>query len=151
VDAAREVAHFAGERGVSVAVEPLNRYEAYLVNRVEQALEFVDDVDVAGTGIVADLFHMNIEEADLENALREARDRLLEIHLADSNRRGLGRGHLPLEGVLGAATDGGFDGPYVVECTVEDAELDEALAESAAVLRRHSPAQGPVREMNQGA
>jgi sugar phosphate isomerase/epimerase len=137
VDATRDVAHFAGERGVSVAVEPLNRYEAYLVNRVEQALAFAEEVGVVNTGIVADVFHMNIEEADVEAALELARGRLLEIHLADSNRGGLGAGHLPLERLLRIVSDGGFGGPYIVEITVADDELDKALAESAALLRRH--------------
>jgi len=136
VESAREVAYFAGEQGVSVAVEPLNRYEAFLVNRVEQALAFAEQVDVVNTGIVADLFHMNIEEADPMATLGQARGRLLEIHLADSNRRGLGHGHLPLKRLLSAAAQAGFDGAYVMELAVtSDAELDQFLDESAAFLR----------------
>jgi sugar phosphate isomerase/epimerase len=73
VEAAREVALYAAERGVGVAVEPLNRYEAYLLNRLEQALAFADEIGVPGVGITADLFHMNIEEADPAAALEQAR------------------------------------------------------------------------------
>ncbi len=132
VEAAREVAYFAGEHQVTVAIEPLNRYEAFLVNRVEQALAFVEEVDVVGTGIVADLFHMNIEEADPGAALAQAEGRLLEIHLADSNRRGLGHGHLPLESLLAVATKVDFDGAYVMEFTADcEAELDGFLDASA--------------------
>jgi len=134
VAAAREVAFYAGERGVFVAVEPLNRYEAFLVNRIEQALAFIDDVDVPGLGIVVDLFHMNIEEVDPAAALELGLSRLLELHLADSNRRGLGEGHIPLEQVLSVASD--FEGSFVVEVTAEDAaHLDEYLRQSAAVMR----------------
>ena len=140
VAAAREVAYFAGENGVAIAIEPLNRYEAFLVNRVEQALAFAEEVGVPNAGIVADLFHMNIEEVDPVAALAQAAGRLLEIHLADSNRRGLGHGHLPLERLLSAAAPAEFDGAYVMEfVAADDAELDEYLAESAVFLRRMLP------------
>jgi sugar phosphate isomerase/epimerase len=132
VESASEVANHAAVRGVGVAVEPLNRYETFLVNRVEQALAFAQDVGVAGVGITADLFHMNIEEADPEAALERARGHLLELHLADSNRRGLGRGHLPLERLLAAAGDP----TLVVEVTGANAdELDEDVAKSASIVR----------------
>ncbi len=137
VEAAREVAYFAGEHGVAIAIEPLNRYEAFLVNRVEQALAFAEEVGVVSAGIVADLFHMNIEEADPGAALEQAEGRLLEIHLADSNRRGLGHGHLPLEHLLSVAAQTDFDGAYVMEfVAVSDTEPDGFLDESAAFLRR---------------
>lgn len=132
VEAAREVALYAAERGVAVAVEPLNRYEAFLVNRVEQALAFAEEVDVAGVGIAADLFHMNIEEASSEAALRAACDRILELHLSDSNRRGLGRGQLALERLLVACRTESL----VLEVTARDAaQLDADVAESALYVR----------------
>jgi sugar phosphate isomerase/epimerase len=78
---------------------------------------------------------MNMEEADPALALTRGLDRLVEIHLADSNRRGLGRGHLPLEHLLSATAN--FEGPFVMECTADaDGELDEYLRESAAFVRR---------------
>jgi sugar phosphate isomerase/epimerase len=135
VEAVREIAHYAGEHGRLIAVEPLNRYEAFLVNRVDQALAFVEDVDVPGVGIVADFFHMNIEETDLGAALERGRDRLLEVHLADSNRRGLGQGHLPVGDLLSAVSS--FEGPFVMEFTAtSDAELDGYL-QASAVIARH--------------
>lgn len=137
VEATREVAYFAGEHGVAIAIEPLNRYEAFLVNRVDQALEFAEEVDVVSTGVAADLFYMNVEEVDFEAAIKQAEGRLVEIHLADSSRRGLGHGHLAIERLLAVAERGGFDGAYVMEFTAEgDAELDGYLAESAAFARR---------------
>ena len=132
VEAAREVARHAAGRGVALAVEALNRYETFLVNRVEQALAFADEVGVDGVGIAADLFHMNIEEGDPQAALEQAGPHLRELHVADSNRRGLGRGHLPLERLLAAAGDT----PLVVEVTAPDAaELDEYVVESASIVR----------------
>src|SRR5207249_9824526 len=122
--------------GVSGAVGPVNRSEALLVIRFVHALCFAEQVDVGNTGIVADLLHMNIGEADPIATLGQARGRLLEIHLADSNRRGLGHGHLPLATLLSAAADVGFEGAYVMELVAQnDAELDEHLTESVTILR----------------
>jgi sugar phosphate isomerase/epimerase len=128
VDATREVAVYAGERGVWLAIEPLNRYEAFLVNRVEQACAFADDVGVDGVGVIADLFHMNIEESDSFAAIELAGDRLLELHLADSNRGGLGSGHLPSLDLLRSLKASGFHGTLAVECYPlggDDAFLDQ--------------------------
>ena len=146
VEATREVALYAGEQEVSVAIEPLNRYEAFLVNRVDQACSFAADVGVGGVGVIADLFHMNIEESDLFAAIEHAGDRLLEIHLADSNRQGLGRGHLPARELLERAKSLGFHGTLAVAChapaygrsnhdpAAQAARIDTYLAETAGVV-----------------
>ena len=145
----REVALYAGERGVRVAVEPINRYETHLVNRVEQALELAAQADVDGVGVIADVFHMQLEERDSAAALELAGASLAALHVADSNRLGLGRGQLPLAPLLEAARALGFNGPFVLECTAPGpnpfradkgpgpmAELDRFVHESAAALRR---------------
>ena len=108
VAAVREVALYAGEYDVRLAIEPLNRYEAFLVNRVEQACAFASEVGVDGVGVIVDLFHMNIEEADSAAAIDLAGDRLLELHLADSNREGLGSGHAPARELLERTRACGF-------------------------------------------
>jgi sugar phosphate isomerase/epimerase len=148
VRATREIAHYAGERGCSIAVEPLNRYETFLVNRVDQAMAFIADVDMPCMGIVADLFHMNIEEADVRSALELGLDRLLEIHLADSNRRGLGQGHLPVGELLSVVAS--REGPRVMEFTARSKdELDHYLRESAVIVNqtpRDAQADGRTRE-----
>ena len=80
---------------------------------------------------------MNIEEADIGAAIEQAAGRLVESDLADSNRRGLGHGHLAIQRLLSVAADGGFDGAYVMEFAAADhAARDGYLAESAAFARR---------------
>ena len=135
VEATREVALYAREHDVSVAIEPLNRYESFLVNRVEQACRFAAEVDVSGVGVIADFFHMNIEEVDLFAAIEHAGDRLLEIHLADSNREGLGTGHLPVRELLERVEAQGFHGTFAVECYVQEGLSDAFLEQCARSVR----------------
>jgi sugar phosphate isomerase/epimerase len=149
VEGTREVALYAGERGVVVAIEAINRYETHLVNRVEQALELAEATEVPGVGVIADTFHMQLEEEDSAAAVERAGDRLRALHLADSNRLGLGHGQLALGSVLEAARRIGFAGPLVLECTApgpnpfkadKGAErmqlLDRYVRESVEILRR---------------
>ncbi len=124
VAAVRELSLYAAERGVRLAIEPLNRYETFLVNRVEQACEFAADVGAGGIGVIADLFHMNIEERDSAAALALAGGSLLELHLADSNREGLGSGHLPARELLEQARENGFEATLAVECFAPSARED---------------------------
>ena len=64
VERLRPLAELAGERGVTLAVEPLNRYETSLINTVEQGLELVDAVGRGACGLLLDAYHLNIEEKD---------------------------------------------------------------------------------------
>jgi sugar phosphate isomerase/epimerase len=115
VDGIREIGQLAGEHGIALAIEPLNRYETPLVNRVEQALALAEEVGMPHVGVVADAFHMQLEEADLVDPIARAGGRLRAVHLADSNRRGLGHGRLDVGPLVARAVEGGFSGPFVME------------------------------------
>ena len=117
VEGTREIALYAGEREVAVGVEAINRYETFLVNRVEQALELAADVDVRGVGVIPDAFHMAIEERDSAAAIEAAGSSILALHLADTNRLGLGHGQLALTPLIEAAGTIGFAGPFTMEFT----------------------------------
>lgn len=116
VDAARAVAGYASERGVALAVEAVNRYETFLVNRADEALAFAGELG-PGAGVILDAFHMQLEEPDSVAAVSAAVAQLRALHLADSNRLGLGRGQLAVAPLLRAALDGGYGGPFVFEFT----------------------------------
>ena len=94
VDSVRRYAAYAEPLGVSLAIEPINRYETNYLNTVEEALDFANDVGAPNVGVIADTFHMNIEESDLSDALRLAGDRLLHTQFVDSNRLAAGLGHI---------------------------------------------------------
>lgn len=149
VAAAREVAEYAAEHGVAVGVEALNRYETFLVRTAADALAFADDVGTPNMGVVLDAFHMQLEERDPVAAVAAAAPRLLALHLADSNRRGLGEGHMDAAALVSAAHDAGYRGPLVFEFTAPGpnpfkadkgpaamAVLDEELRRSAGIVRR---------------
>jgi D-psicose/D-tagatose/L-ribulose 3-epimerase len=117
VAGAREVARYAAAHDVQVGIEAINRYESFLLPTAERALAFADDIDEPNVGVVLDLFHMNLEEADPAAAVAAAADRLVALHVADSNRRGPGRGHADIAGPVRAAVAAGYTGPLVLECT----------------------------------
>lgn len=119
-----EVAAYAGERGVTVGVEPLNRYETYLVTRLQDAAEMVAQVGMENMGVVADAFHMSIEESDPEAAVRAVGPLLVEVQVADSNRRAPGLGHLDVGAIVRAALASGYAGPWVMEFLPREDEAD---------------------------
>jgi len=97
-------------------LEPLNRYEAHLLNRLEQAVAVAKRVKRKGLAILADLFHMAIEEDDLAASLRAAGKLIQHVHLADSQRLQPGTGHTDFRSAFRALSDCGFSGYMALEC-----------------------------------
>jgi 5-keto-L-gluconate epimerase len=110
LEATRSLAEFASVHGVGLTVEPINRYETNFLNTIAEALEFIDQVGSANLGLLADTFHMNIEEASMDEPLGQAGPRLRHVHLVDSNRRAPGLGHLEFGPILAALGTIGFSG-----------------------------------------
>jgi sugar phosphate isomerase/epimerase len=130
----RELAPDAKAAGVSLFLEPLNRYEAYLVNRIEQGAEIAAAVGPE-IGVMADFYHMNIEEADVAASIRANAPHLVYVHVADSNRLQPGRGHLDFRPGFRALKEIGYDGPLAIECRI-DGPYDEAIRETVRLIRR---------------
>ena len=111
----KALAAYAGERGVTICVEPLNRFETSFMNLTEQAIAIVDRVDQPACGILLDTFHMNIDERSIGDAIRAAGRRLRHLHACENDRGTPGTGHLPWTDVSQACRDIGFEGPFVIE------------------------------------
>ncbi len=109
-EALHELGQYAASLGQVLLFEPLNRYETNLFNRVADVTEFLAASGIASVKILADLFHMNIEEASIAGALEAAGDFIGHIHFADSNRRAIGMGHTEVEHVVSALRRIGFQG-----------------------------------------
>jgi len=88
--------------GPGLLFEPINRYETRLVNSVEQAIAFLAPLGGLPVRILADTFHMNIEDRDLAGAVRSCGSRLGHVHFADSNRWAPGQGHIDFAPILAA-------------------------------------------------
>ena len=102
LDALKELGEHAEREGTLVLLEPLNRYEDHMLNRVEQAVELCEAVGRPSVKVMGDLFHMNIEEDDLGEAIRRAGGHIAHVHLADSNRLQPGAGHTDFAGAFAA-------------------------------------------------
>ncbi|MGD0286507.1 MAG: sugar phosphate isomerase/epimerase family protein [Acidimicrobiales bacterium] len=111
----REAADYAGERGVRLAMEPLNRFETDLVNTVEQGLDLCDRIGRANVGLLLDTFHMNIEEKSFAEAMTSAGDRLFHMQVAENDRGTPGSGHVPWDEVFRALDAVGYNGSVVIE------------------------------------
>ena len=102
VKAVQEVAKYAEKKDILLAIEPINRYETYLVNSIQDALYYACEANSSHVKIMADTFHMNIEERDIPEAIRIAGNNLINVHLADSNRCSVGRGHINFKALIKA-------------------------------------------------
>jgi 5-keto-L-gluconate epimerase len=104
------IVEFADTRGVKITLEPINRYESDFIPTVADGLRMIEDLGTKNVGLVLDMFHMNIEENSIEESIQLAQHRLWHVHIADSNRRYPGSGHLDFDMILRALTGIGFQG-----------------------------------------
>ncbi len=131
-----ELAEFAGDRGVVLCVEPLNRFETSFLNLAEQVVEVVDRVDHPACQIMLDTFHMNIEEKSLGDAIRTAGPRLKHVHSCENDRGAPGSGNVTWDEVAQALKDIDYDGPVVIESFTPDVK---SIARAAAIWRQLAP------------
>ena len=106
----RELGEHSAQHGQPLLYEFLNRYETNLFNRVAPTVEFLSGLKTRGVKVLADLFHMNIEEADLPAAIRAGGSWIGHVHFADSNRQAIGFGHTAIEPIAAALRDIGYTG-----------------------------------------
>ena len=114
VESLQEVQEYASKAGVKLGLEPLNRFETYFMSRAAQALALAEAVGPK-CGVCLDAFHLNIEEADPYAAIRSARGRLVDFHVADNNRMAPGMGHWDWLKLVGTLKTIGYDGALTVE------------------------------------
>ena len=109
-DALNELGAHATRHSVPLIYEPLNRYETNLVNHIETGVELMESLQTDNVRLLADLFHMNIEESDLAAALKAGGRWIGHIHFVDSNRRPAGFGHLNYPPIFAALNSIQYDG-----------------------------------------
>ncbi len=131
-----EVAKVAGDSGVTLAIEPLNRFETYFVNIAEDAVKLARDVGHPNVKVHLDTFHMNIEEKDVATAIRNTGDFLGHMHCCENDRGAPGSGHVDWDGVFEALHDVNYDNWIVIESFVP---AIDAIAKAAAIWRQLDP------------
>ncbi len=110
VEHLRGVIEYASGRGVRIAIEPLNRYETDFVFSAADGVRLIKDLGYDNVGLMLDFFHMNIEDASIEEGLRVSAARLWHIHIADSNRLYPGAGHIDFDSIFATLADIGSQG-----------------------------------------
>ena len=128
----------AHAQGVPLLFEPLNRYESNVFNHVADTLEFLKPLRTQNVKLLCDLFHMNIEEADIAAALRLAGDKLGHIHFVDSNRQAIGFGHTEMKPVMQALRDIRYQG-YVSAEVLPLPDPESAARQTIEAYRRLFP------------
>jgi sugar phosphate isomerase/epimerase len=114
VDSLKECYAHGKKEGVVLAVEPINRFETYFCSRAAQALALAEAV-ADDCGVCLDAFHLNIEEVDPYESIRSAKGRLVDFHVADTNRFACGQGHWDWLKLVGTLQTIGYDGALTVE------------------------------------
>lgn len=135
-DALNQLGEKAKQHGVPLILEPLNRYETNVVNRLEQGVELIRSLDTGNVRLLADLFHMNIEEQSICDALRDAAEFIGHVHFVDSNRRPAGLGHTDLSAAGRALIDIDYQG-YVSAEVFPYPDSLSAAKQSLAAMRQY--------------
>jgi sugar phosphate isomerase/epimerase len=135
LEALAELAEHAQREGVVIGLEPLNRYENHMVNTLADAVSLCKEIGLPSIRVVADTYHMNIEEADPAEALLAAAPWLGHVQVSDSNRLEPGRGHLDWPVLLGTLDAIGYTGWLAFECRLSG-DATDVLPRSVTMLRR---------------
>jgi sugar phosphate isomerase/epimerase len=115
IESVREVGEYAGSLGVDLSLECWNRYGTYMLNRLDEGVRMWRETALENGGVMADTFHMNVEERSIPAAIRSTGDLLNHVHLADSNRLAPGLGHTDFEEILRALVEVDYDGYLAFE------------------------------------
>lgn len=115
VESMRPVAEYAGQLDIMLGIEPLNRFETYLLNTMADAARYARDVGHPNCGIMYDTFHANIEEKDIRQAIREGGDLICHVHISENDRSTPGSGNVDWTATFAGLQEIGYDGWLVVE------------------------------------
>jgi len=136
VQGLRRAASRGKELGVTLCLEPLNRFETYFLNTLHDASKLVHDVGASNVRIHFDTFHSNIEEQQAAKALRAVARDLGHVHISENDRGIPGSGHVDWRGVLSVLQEVGYEGWLTIESF---AEPEPELAAAAAIWRDLAP------------
>jgi sugar phosphate isomerase/epimerase len=127
----------ADKTSTGIYLEPLNRYENHMILLVEEAVSLIKEGALRHTLVTADFFHMNIEEAHIEQTLSAFSPFIGHIHLASSQRLQPGAGHLDYLGGFRALREKSYDGGFCFECRVQAGDPVQAYRDSVKLIKKY--------------
>jgi sugar phosphate isomerase/epimerase len=136
----RDAALYARDLGVKLALEAANRYDTYILNKLEHAVALRNTVGLDNVGVMGDVFHLNIEEVSMPGAIVSAGKHLIHFHLCDNNRAAPGFGHIDFLPILGALKEIDYQGYLTMEVLTprwpHDTELGPEFTDPDAYPRK---------------
>jgi D-psicose/D-tagatose/L-ribulose 3-epimerase len=132
----KALAKHAEKKGVTLCVEPLNRFETDFLNTCDQGLKLLKAVGSPAVKLHLDTFHMNIEEKNQADAIRKAGKQLAHLHACGSDRGTPGGDHIKWKPIVAALQEIGYDGDVVIESFTTDVKV---IARAAAIWRKIEP------------
>lgn len=150
--ALREAADYAADKGITLCLEVLNRYESDYINTLDEGRVFLDMIGKANVKLLADAFHMSIEEKNLASVFKANGDIIGNIHISENNRDFPGYGAFNWQDIIGAVKASGYSGNVTYECATKsgtevgnafniwrscstDFTIKARLSESAALIK----------------
>jgi sugar phosphate isomerase/epimerase len=125
----------AEETGTTIYLEPLNRYQDHMINTLADARSYIEENGFKHVKIIADFYHMNIEEDDISEALHQNRNLVGHIHLADNHRYQPGSGSLDFKKHFNTLKEDGYEDFLTIECRVRGNDLDAQYRQAVQHLR----------------
>lgn len=115
VEVFRQISDYAAEKNVKIALETINILQSNFINTMEEGAEFVDKVGRSNFKLMVDVFHLNMEEKDICQAIRDFAAYTIYVHLSDSNRRYPGSCGMDFKKIVQSFKDVGYDGAFTTE------------------------------------
>jgi D-psicose/D-tagatose/L-ribulose 3-epimerase len=134
VAAMQRLADYAGERGININLEVVNRYETNIINTGAEGLALLAEIDRPNAYVHLDTYHMNIEENGMAEAVLQAGSRLGFVHIGESHRGYLGTGNVDFDSFFAALKQIGYRGPVTFE-SFSSAVVDPMLSNALCVWR----------------
>ena len=137
----QQLATFAGERNIKLAIEPLNRYETDFINTCAQAVKLVNDIGHDAAGLLLDTYHMNIEEKNSAAAIKAAQGKLFHFHACGCDRGTPGNDHINWREVSAALKEINYKEGVVIESFTTDVKV---IAKAASIWRDFEPSKEDI-------
>jgi D-psicose/D-tagatose/L-ribulose 3-epimerase len=134
VGAMQRLADYAGDKGININLEVVNRYETNIINTGAEGLKFLEEVNRPNAYVHLDTYHMNIEEDGMVEGVLAAGDRLGYVHVGESHRGYLGTGNVDFDSFFGALKKINYQGPVTFE-SFSSAVVDPALSNALRIWR----------------